>query len=588
MSRMRRTVAALLPLLVFLKEVSAEKGLCPCDEDGFEDTVKGARRLLEIFISTNHREIHCCAKGLLDSSETYHNITWNLNGQPSPWKSSLAVMNHCPETLVTKYATPKDAGNYTCTITTVNKTLVRRTYDLRVMASGSYKERPILSHISDDILTLPGKDVTLTCRGYFGSSSGFGATIFWKRDFDNGSFIFISDMANAKENKTNEKNGMFVSRLHLTELKMSDYGRYVCVLKNRYGNSDNNVTIIYGLPHHEHMAVTFRAWLLVVVFVFMFLVTILCVWCRCRTVLLLYYKENFAPPPPKGDYKWDVMVVHSEDSASWVWNFLVPRLEDNHGYSCFLPERDLCGGQMVAETVAEIVGQCGRVVLVVTKGLLESPTAVWALHQSVHAVLTTKAKMIAVIIEDITKVKSPDTSGLVTMLKVVRKIHWPGPWTPETDDNDVDEEVFEEDDMVGKEEPKGKKEKKKNKKKKKRNDKKTKNNNNSNQKVSNMVSGHNKNLEALDELDKVENGKPLRPTRLYIDLHEQASTSEPGSPDSQAPFIMPSVSYESRDKVGCWELVKTGYALDPIELFWQKLRLYLLRPMRARNVQHGP
>lgn len=63
-----------------------------------------------------------------------------------------------------------------------------------------------------------------------------------------------------------------------------------------------------------------------------------------RVSTILHPALTPLPIPPDTSHQYDVFLVHGNSVYRWVWSVLLPTLEDTFGYTCFLPQRDMCGG----------------------------------------------------------------------------------------------------------------------------------------------------------------------------------------------------------------------------------------------------
>ena len=68
----------------------------------------------------------------------------------------------------------------------------------------------------------------------------------------------------------------------------------------------------------------------------------------------MFWKSNIRIFPCSdfsvSEFDSDVFIIHGESSAEWVMRDLLPCLEDQQQYSCYLPSRDLAGGEGILNT----------------------------------------------------------------------------------------------------------------------------------------------------------------------------------------------------------------------------------------------
>ncbi|XP_037780803.1 uncharacterized protein LOC119577163 [Penaeus monodon] len=295
------------------------------------------------------------------------------------------------------------------------------------------------------------------------------------------------------------------------------------------------------------------------------------VW-RLRIVFAVWWQRRTTAPLAQDKYNYDVFVIHGETASSWVWGVLVPMLETTYGYACFLPDRDLHGGEMVADTISAVMATCRRVLVVTTPCLPESRWGTWSLHSGIHSTLTSPTRILALKLQDM-KFESTNAKDILRILKVVKTLTVPSACglhddaeippevlaTKPQDENKNDPpaplqltipEVRVEGDWSGS--PKR-------------------------QRLSNMILGsNNSSRENLDEekADKqVSNGGPV----IY---DQDDGLEDPGSPCSVTPFILPSCSRQQTSK-GCASLtwyMRVAFVKDSEEQFWLRLRYYLTPP----------
>ncbi|CAL4095981.1 unnamed protein product, partial [Meganyctiphanes norvegica] len=151
---------------------------------------------------------------------------------------------------------------------------------------------------------------------------------------------------------------------------------------------------------------------------------LLFLWWYCRIPWLLYYRNisHNVTGSDINEFDYDVFIVHGESSTTWVWNVLVPKLE-HFGFSCFLPDRDILGGEEDMSAISSVVGRCLRVLVVVTPCVQDELSEKWALLQGYRTSLHSNTRIFAIILQNIAL--SISKSKLHKMLDNVTKIRVP-------------------------------------------------------------------------------------------------------------------------------------------------------------------
>ena len=86
-------------------------------------------------------------------------------------------------------------------------------------------------------------------------------------------------------------------------------------------------------------------------------------------VLLLYIslqqvnflRANILPGLSLDEFDSDVFIIHGESSAGWVLNELLPFLEQDRNFTCYVPARDLDGGEGRQYSTVDRGKQCSTV-----------------------------------------------------------------------------------------------------------------------------------------------------------------------------------------------------------------------------------
>nr|XP_053636970.1 interleukin-1 receptor accessory protein-like 1 [Cherax quadricarinatus] len=557
--------------------------------------------ILLLKATSAHTGKHFSNKGFFCKSPSLHLKLFfpccrSFKGKTYPWgrETSTFKETYCQlETLETDEALPTDEGHYTCTVTASNRTSVSRNISLCVNMNEDSFGAPVKSNITGDSIVLPGEEITFTCSAYVGRPiclSQDKHSITWEKLLHNGSWVSAQLLHHVHTFCSENESGKIWSNLKISRVQAAHYGLYRCTIVNHHGHLSLNVTLFRGVTGTMLEAGQYRASLAVLAAVVVFLVVSSCVWRRTKMIMALYCRSKTNTPPDGCQY--DVFVVHGDSACGWVWTVLLPTLEDVYGYTCFLPQRDLCGGELVIEVMAAAVAQCRRVVVVVTPCLLANPWAAWAMYHAMQAALNTQTRVLALVLKDLKTEDVPDTSGILGILKLVQKINVPYCCDWQGDDPSED---------VATHQPLHTTQQMTHTTKISRSIKRceskltfprdisptirSRSKSPNKQRLSNMITGNNAaSKKDSDDDMKIKVGGPV----IYTE--ESYGLQDPGSPCSLTPFILPSSGeshaapsnsslFESLRE--CLKVLCTG---DHKRVFWHTVRCHLGPPAQQRRL----
>ncbi|XP_042865723.1 uncharacterized protein LOC122249154 [Penaeus japonicus] len=551
---------------------------CRCSNRQLETTTEFRHYKADDVFAFMEGHIHCCSYALLGYEDTNANITWEFNGKSYPWPKSVSTFEgeFCfPETIVTHATALSDAGNYTCTVTSSNGTVVKSTTKLNVFPITEFRSKPDPSVDPQDAFAVMGTRASFFCQAYMGEMP-IPPTGTFRRIYENNSEVLATTLPDVTVTLSNPNRGMMKAEMVIHRVSQEHFGRYSCDFGNIYGLLRRNVSLVEGVSESERKILMYQTIAIVVsVVLVMSLLFSWLAW-RLRFALAVWWQKRSTAPLSQDTYKYDVFVIHGDTATSWVWGVLVPMLETTLGYSCFLPDRDLHGGEMIADTISAAMATCRRVLVVTTPCLPESRWGAWSLHSGIHSALTSSTRIFALKLQEM-KFESTNAKDILRILKVVKTLAVPsscllsadadeptGITATTKDENKNDPppplqltipEIRVEGDWSGS--PKK-------------------------QRLSNMILGsNNSSRENLDE-EKGDRevtsggGGPV----IYA---QDDGLEDPGSPCSITPFILPSCSRQQTSK-GCASLtryMRVAFVKDSEEQFWLKLRYYLTPPRHA-------
>ncbi|KAK8388659.1 hypothetical protein O3P69_020560 [Scylla paramamosain] len=434
-----------MPLMLLLMQLpshvlsTVNSDMCPCDsaEPG-SDTVVLEENLTDT--TTRMKELNCCARRLLAAHDPqYHSndsitIVWSFKGkeykEEEPWSKEISTFEiaYCGlETLESSSLQLRDEGVYSCVVTSSSGASVTKNFSLCLNMNEDLGKPPLNPFISENALALLRHKVVFSCSAYVGErrcARKGDHRLVWTKERSDGSWVEASALAHTDITTSGIKNDVMKSRLTIHSVETEHFGRYRCTITNPVGSLTLNVTLSKGVPLMDRVKGHYLAALVTLVGAVMSLIVAVLFCHRCQVAFSLHFRQK--KTLSSEDHQYDMFLVHGESASRWVWSFLLPALEDSFGYTCFLPQRDMCGGSMILEEVAETVYDCRCVVVVITPCLLDSPWAAWALHNAMKAALQARTRLLALLLQDLKPRKgTPDTSGIIGILKHVRKIPVP-------------------------------------------------------------------------------------------------------------------------------------------------------------------
>ncbi|KAG0729540.1 Interleukin-1 receptor accessory protein-like 1-A [Chionoecetes opilio] len=414
------TSAAAIFMLLLSPHVlpAAYSAQCPCAASGLRTDAAG--RLEEHLTNTTTWmfELNCCARHLLAAHHPKHtqndsfNIVWSFKGEEykevdgrAMWSRKVSTFRAAfcgMQSLQSDSLTLRDEGVYSCRVTSPSGASVTKTFSLCLNRNEDTGSRPLNSTISEDTPALLRQTVTFSCSAFVGwprcerNREEYGLT--WTKERPDGSWVKASQLSHSEITTTGVEKGVMKSSLTVHSVQKEHFGHYRCTVTNHSGNLTLNVTLTKGVTFLMRVTGEYRAALLVMSAATVVLVAALVLWRRCQVRLSLHLRHNKAASSTDG-HQYDVFLVHGDSASRWVWSVLLPALEDSLGYSCFLPQRDMCGGSLIIEEVADVVFSCRCVVVVVSPCLLENPWAAWALHNAVKAALQARTRLLALLLQ---------------------------------------------------------------------------------------------------------------------------------------------------------------------------------------------
>ncbi|XP_042236130.1 X-linked interleukin-1 receptor accessory protein-like 2 [Homarus americanus] len=533
-------------------------------------------------------EINCCVEWFLGYSDPDATVTWKFKGKTYPWQETSSFQKHsCGKEALESFKIKRsDEGNYTCTVTSSNGTIVTKTMELVVERIPEVRDKPLKPQTSGNVTNTVGSKVSFFCEAFVGiqADGGLPPKVTWTKLLPNGTvYTFAKMLPNVTCSQVYEETGTLKGYMNISFVEKVHFGTYNCSITTLHSAVLLSVVLINGVPEMDLLMQQYKLAVVTTVSIAALLAVVSCILYRVRLQLSLYCCQRNAVAKIKDGYQYDVMVIHGDSASRWVWTVLLPALGDTYGYTCFLPQRDMCGGDHVGDSILNAISRCRRMVVVVTPCLLTSPWATWATYSGIHAALTTPARILALLLQEVSVQGGPPTNNSwLGILKVVVKVRVPsvcGWQLVEEQENQLDEEYFKLErkntnpsemkltipeikiETAWSSSPKS-------------------------QRLSNMITGSN----AASREDLEDDKDKKIETRDPVIYSEEYGMQDPGSPCSITPFILPSCNKDTRQGMVCQSLCRCMQVVcvgDPKKLFWQTVRLRL-GPPALRNTENKP
>lgn len=74
----------------------------------------------------------------------------------------------------------------------------------------------------------------------------------------------------------------------------------------------------------------------------------------------------------QGNFEYDASILYSSLDEQWVTEQLIPLLESENNFKCFIHFRDYMAGKVIHENMADSVYKCRKNIAVVSKNFLKS------------------------------------------------------------------------------------------------------------------------------------------------------------------------------------------------------------------------
>ncbi|XP_068205959.1 X-linked interleukin-1 receptor accessory protein-like 2 isoform X2 [Palaemon carinicauda] len=557
--------------------VGTAKGDCPC-----KNVTKRIHHPLGDIASIGlSRYVSCCTFLSLGYDDPNAAVVWTFNGKPveGMGKSKHLICDN--QTIYIEKVEASDEGNYTCAITASNGTKGSITTSLEVSESSGFQEGPKDVTAPSQKCSWKGDPANLTCQGMVGKpGNGNRASIHWFIWVD-GEPEFLPDDVIPITTKI-DKDGIMRSSLVFKSVTSEHFKVYRCMVKNSYRAIERNISFIEGDPEYCTRVNVSKLSVLVIAPVACLLLAVLCLWWRFSTTLRIKCKERKHRKYARDTFLRDVFIVHGNQASSWVSSVLVSTLEENYGYTCYIPDRDMLGGEQYAEAISNEMRKCRRVLVVVTPCLLQSQWAFWSAHHGISTCFKSSSILGVVLQEFGNHAISSETTVLLKTLKPIETLKVPRALqglVPLNEYKELPEKsrhsLFG--DRLGENtsalviesslSPSPK-----------------------NQRLSNMITGsNNSSREVLNErYDCQQEKKDLDPPVIYVEDTDNAV--DPGSPCSITPFILPTCQTKDngmQDSPPCYPFfncMRAVFVGDPETVFWQKVRLFLDPPTLRRKL----
>jgi hypothetical protein len=120
-----------------------------------------------------------------------------------------------------------------------------------------------------------------------------------------------------------------------------------------------------------------------------------------------------------GTFEFDVSILYSTRDEHWVTEELIPLLETENSFKCFVHFRDYNAGAVLHENMADAIYKCRKILAVVSRNFLESNYCKEELHMALGRVQSRgDYSLIVVNLDGISKDLLPHALKLRTFINL--------------------------------------------------------------------------------------------------------------------------------------------------------------------------
>ncbi|XP_077988342.1 X-linked interleukin-1 receptor accessory protein-like 2 [Glandiceps talaboti] len=384
---------------------------------------------IEFGTQQQFKSLHCCVKG-------YSHMMWYKDNKPYPWKGNdpdETFMEHDNgnQTLTFLYLLDRNSGYYTC-VGTNGTHNISHTKELLVKPA-TFTEKPFQTATPhcQDVMRLPGDNVTFYCEFYFGYGGSDDRMLYWVKMNKTGNY-WIEDLDNSTygtEMLYRDKNETMGTYLYITNIKSTTYATYLVTASNQPGSVEVPVKLTYGDPDgygelNSWLYLSFIIGLGIIILMLPFLVI---GYCRFKLDIKLIYKYNFRKVKDTGDKKYDIFISHSgsEKDFPYVKYVLMKYLENKYGFKLCVEERDFLAGNAIADNVVESIEDSRSCIIVLTPDYLTSNWSPFQFNVALERSLKLHNHLIIIIARELpSEVDMKHWKSLKHVIGVTRSLKW--------------------------------------------------------------------------------------------------------------------------------------------------------------------
>jgi toll-like receptor 12/toll-like receptor 13 len=114
-------------------------------------------------------------------------------------------------------------------------------------------------------------------------------------------------------------------------------------------------------------------------------------------------------------FEKDVFVSYANEDGGFVYQYVVPELEQKGGISLLVHDRDFEAGELVADNIMRAITSSRRTLAILTRAYIRSKWCVYELNMARMEAVDTGRKVLCVILKDV-----PTQSLPVEVIEIIK------------------------------------------------------------------------------------------------------------------------------------------------------------------------